>query len=385
MRVAILTQPLGHNYGGLLQAFALQKHLRDQGHTVETLDRRAPAQPVQAARDYGINVAKFLLGRIGTIPTRQRHAMMFQALESFRDRHISLSERIASEQGIRDYYRQHPFDAFIVGSDQVWRPRYSPSLTNYFLDFLDDINRPARRLSYAASFGVDHWEFTPEATARCRDLLRRFDVVSVREQSGVDLCKQHLGRTAQCIPDPTFLLERKDYEAVIDGKPAPGNQGKVLTYVLDGQAAKQQIVHRVVDGLGKNHFTVKPQKSLMEVTKASFDECCYPGVDAWLQGFRDASFVVTDSFHGTVFSILFNKPFISVGNRTRGLSRFQSLLSQFGLQDRLVEHADDITTERLQAEIDWSRVNVLRRQQQDLGRQFLDDNLISDPLQRATP
>ncbi|MFC4258087.1 polysaccharide pyruvyl transferase family protein [Marinobacter lacisalsi] len=375
MRIAILTQPLGHNYGGLLQAFALQKYLKDQGHHVETLDRRAPGKPLQAARDYCINTAKFLLGRIGTVPTRSKQAMMYQELEAFRDRNLSLSPRITSEQALRDYYRQRPFDAFVVGSDQVWRPRYSPSLANYFLDFLDDIDRPARRLSYAASFGVDEWEFTPEATARCRGLLERFDAVSVREQPGVDLCQQHLGCSAQCIPDPTFLLDREDYEAVIDSKPGPDNEGRILTYVLDTQPSKQQIVHSVVDGLGTNSFTIKPRKSLMEVRRSNFDECRYPGVGAWLQGFRDASFVVTDSFHGTVFAILFNKPFISVGNRTRGLSRFHSLLSRFGLQDRLVEHADEITPALLKADIDWETVNRIRQSQQALGRQFLSDNL----------
>lgn len=280
MRVAILTQPLGHNYGGLLQAFALQKHLKDQGHEVETLDRRAPEQPLQAAREYCVNTAKLLLGRIGTVPTRGRQAMMYAQLEAFRDQHINLSPRITSEQALRDYYRSLPFDAFVVGSDQVWRPRYSPALTNYFLDFLDDIERPARRLSYAASFGVDEWEFTPQATARCRDLLARFDAVSVREQSGVALCKNHLDRTASCIPDPTFLLQREDYEAVIDDNPGPGHRGKVLTYVLDTQPSSQQIVTRVVEGLSQESFTVKPQKSLMEVRKANFDECRYPGVDA---------------------------------------------------------------------------------------------------------
>ncbi|MFL1404394.1 polysaccharide pyruvyl transferase family protein [Marinobacter sp. M1N3S26] len=380
MKIAILTQPLGHNYGGLLQAFALQKYLRDQGHEVQTLDRRPPDQPLRALLDYTINTAKYLLGRIGTVPTRRKQEQVYRELARFREQHISLSPCITSERALRDYYRQNPFDAYIVGSDQVWRPRYSPSLGNFFLDFLDDIGSPARRLSYAASFGVDEWEFSPRDTDRCRDLLGRFHAVSVREQSGVRLCEQHLGRTAECIPDPTFLLERGEYETVIDNPAGPDNQGKVLTYVLDTQPSKQQIVHRVVDLLGRDSFTIKPRKSLWEVRKDTFDQSLYPGVGAWLQGFRDADFVVTDSFHGTVFSILFNKPFIAVGNRTRGLSRFQSLLTRFGLLDRLVEHADDITTEQLQAEIDWPRVNTVRRQQQALARQFLDDN-----LREATP
>jgi hypothetical protein len=375
MRIAILTQPLGHNYGGLLQAFALQKHLKDRGYTVETLDRRMPSEPVRVATEYCINTAKFMLGRIATIPTQKKQARIHRKLADFRDRHITLSERIDSEQALRAYYRKNFFDVFVVGSDQVWRPRYSPGLTNYFLDFLDDIDCPALRMSYAASFGVDNWEFSPEETARCRDLLGRFDAVSVREQSGVELCERHLGRRPECTPDPTFLLGREEYEALIDSSPGPSNQGKVLSYLLDTQAAKQQIVHKVVAGLGKGHFTFKPQKLHLEVRSDNFEECRYPGVGAWLKGFRDASFVVTDSFHGTVFAILFNKPFISLGNRTRGLSRFRSLLSQLGLQDRLVEHPDQITMAQLEVEIDWPRINALCQQHCAWGRQFLSENL----------
>src|SRR5690606_23433982 len=106
MKIAILTQPLGHNYGGLLQAFALQRYLKDRGHVVETLDRRMPVHLGKSALRLGADVAKLALCRIKTIPTRSTLELMYQELIDFRERHIIVSERIGSETQLREYARK---------------------------------------------------------------------------------------------------------------------------------------------------------------------------------------------------------------------------------------------------------------------------------------
>lgn len=386
MKISILTQPLGHNYGGLLQAYALQAHLRAQGHEVETLDRRKPEESgLITLKTHVRNTLRYALGRIKTIPTRKKEAFVYLKLADFRDRHIRMSRRIDSQATLRDYYRQRPVDAVIVGSDQVWRPRYSPSLPNFFLDFLDDVEmrgRPAaRRISYAASFGVDAWEFSPEQTAICKSLAQKFDAISVREQSAQALCREHLGVDAEWVVDPTLLLAASDYDKLM---PAGTSQhkGKVLTYVLDSAEDKQAIAGKVAAVLKAELFSVKPQKALTEVAASQQQQCQYPGVDEWLQGFRDAAFVVTDSFHGCVFSIIFNKPFVAVGNAKRGLSRFHSLLKIFGLEDRLISSAEQITPGLITAAIDWDIVNRIRQTKAQEAQAFLVRNL---PCSGARP
>lgn len=376
MKVAILTQPLGHNYGGLLQAYALQRFLSDQGFDVETIDRQINPRTLTVIRARAKNTARFALGRIQTIPTKRKQARMLTQLGQFKGQQLNISPRILSDRALKAYCRKEAFDAFVVGSDQVWRPRYSPNLYNFFLDFLDDSFPAVPRLSYAASFGVDQWEFSPQETAHCRDLIQRFDTVSVREQSGIALCRNYLDRDAEQMPDPTLLLDPRVYHQLInDTSPPSAFDTGVLAYLLDKRDQNAEILERASDELGLKSFSIKPRKSLAQVARRNFNECVYPGIPAWLKGFRDARFVVTDSFHGVLFSIIFNKPFVAIGNQTRGLSRFHSLLMLFGLERRLVESAAEVTSSLANASIDWARVNAIRQQQQTAGSRFLINNI----------
>lgn len=364
MRISILTQHLGHNYGGLLQAYALQTVLRDQGHEVETLDRRKPERRAPS------NLTARLRNTLRYALSRRR-----VRLEEFRNQHIRMSDRIDSEAKLRDYYRQHPADAVIVGSDQVWRPRYSPSLTNFFLDFLDDIESadvPApRRISYAASFGVDNWEFSADQTSTCKFLAQKFNAISVREHSAQVLCREHLGVAAEWVVDPTFLLAAADYQKFMPTGTSP-HRGKVLTYVLDPADDKQAVAGKVVSTLKADLFSVNQRGSLRP----------FAGVGEWLQGFQDASFVITDSFHGCVFSIIFNKPFLAVGNAERGVARFDSLLDLFGLKDRFVGAPKDVNAELTRGLIDWTSVDRVRSREAEKGKAFLARNL--QPEHRKT-
>ena len=375
MKVAILTQPLGHNYGGLLQAYALQTYLKKLGCEVETLDRRVEGAGRISLKGHALNLARLMLGRIKSLPTESRQAWVLSELAAFRDRRLTMSPRIASEQEIRDYYRDRDFDAFVVGSDQVWRPRYSPSILNFYLDFLNDIKSPAKRIAYSASFGVDDWEYSGELTEQCKILAEKFDSISVREQSAVALCRAKLGVSAECVVDPTLLLEPADYEPLITECEKNANGGCVLSYVLDPAPEKRSIADSEGRAVGANVFSIKPEYSLTQVRAKDIAKCRFPSVESWLQAFHDASFVVTDSFHGTVFSILFNKPFIAVGNSARGMARFESLLSQFGLTDRLVESPEEVSPKLVHSQIDWKAVNDKREALASAGRQFLQTQL----------
>ncbi len=379
MKVCILTQPLGHNYGGLLQAYALQTCLKRLGCTVETLDRRHPVHTVESIQTHAINLARLLLGRIRSMPTQGRQDQVLRHLHRFRDRSISMSPTITDEQAIRRYFEQNPFDAVIVGSDQVWRPRYSPSLPNYFLDFLAHTSQPVKRIAYAASFGVDEWEFTDSATAQCKALLSQFDAVSVREKSAVALCQTHLNAPAQLVLDPTLLLDPADYTALTNEcKPNP-HAGSIVSYILDPSPSKHSITQTIAQALNTPVHTLKPEHKPPQVRASVLEQCTLPPVESWLQAFQDARFVVTDSFHGSVFAILFNKPFIAIGNPARGMARFESLLSQFGLESRLIASAAALNSALINAEFDWPCINTMRQNLAADSIAFLTDNLFSSP------
>lgn len=369
--IAILTQPLGHNYGGLLQAYALQTYLKRHGYEAETIDRCMPIKRSSSIKGYVINCVRFLLGRIKLIPTRKKESFVLKNLLDFRDKRLYISHPIISEKQIRKYFRFKGFSAVIVGSDQVWRPRYSPSILNFYLDFLDDIGSSSKRIAYAASFGTSEWEYSKELTAQCKGLASKFDAVSVREDSAVGLCADKFGIKAQLVVDPTLLLEPSDYELLIHECSENSRGSCVLSYVLDPASEKSAIAESIGTSLGLEVFSIKPEHKITQVAANELAKCQLPSVESWLKAFHDASFVVTDSFHGTVFSILFNKPFVAVGNATRGMARFESLLTQFGLTGRLVTSIDDITPSLVLDEINWDAVNSKRLALAASSQEFL--------------
>ena len=268
--------------------------------------------------------------------------------------------------GFSHQAKEGNYDAYVVGSDQCWRPRYNEFLTSMFLDFAKE-EKP-NRIAYAASFGTDQWEFTQEETLICSPLAQKFDFVSVREDSGVNLCKDHLGVAAIHVLDPTLLLTKEDYILLIEAEKEPKAQGTLFNYILDPDTVKSAFINRVAKERGLKSFQVLPKCQAETRTKDDIknriEDCVFPGVTTWLRAFMDAEMTIVDSFHGMVFSIIFNKPFWVIGNANRGMSRFTSLLKVFHLEDRLLDanHLKDVDINR---PIDWSSVNAILEQKRN--------------------
>jgi hypothetical protein len=192
-----------------------------------------------------------------------------------------------------------------------------------------------KRIAYAASFGTDEWEYTDEEMIACAYLLRKFDAVSVREKSAIEICKNKLGcHDAIQTVDPTLLLTKQDYMRLVENAHIQFSPGNLMCYVLDDTEEKQMLIKRIAKERGLIPFYAN---SKIADASAPQSERIQPRVEQWLRGFMDAEFVITDSFHACVFSILFHKPFVVIGNKERGYSRFESLLKSIGLENRLVE------------------------------------------------
>ena len=379
MKLGIFTQPLHNNYGGLLQCFALQTVLKRMGHDAVVVRRD------YASRNYSFyhksirfikNIIRVCIGRrwAKNITLEQWNHIGQHTHQYFVKKYIQPhSELLVTNSELKSYISKNNFDGYIVGSDQVWRPQYSPCITNYFLDFAD--NADVRRVAYAASFGVDEWEFSADITPRCAQLAQKFDAVSVREASAVGLCNQYLGVDALHVLDPTMLLAKEDYIAVVEAEKEPKSSGNLFCYVLDKAVEKDEVIARVADSLHLQPFTCMPSLNVsFENLKKDIDACVFPPVTRWLRGFMDADMVITDSFHGCAFSIIFNKPFWVIGNVARGMARFHSLLSIFGLESRLLD-VNNLANVDWQTPIDWDKVNAIKHDWQAKSKEFLKDNL----------
>ncbi|MBV2132950.1 polysaccharide pyruvyl transferase family protein [Pseudomonas sp. MAP12] len=375
MKIAILTQPLKSNYGGIIQAFALQQALKDLGHTVTTIDRQYKAQPIIRK---AINLTKYLIlllidKKKAFIFKKSQQDQTFKNMISFVRQRIKISEPIKSTEDLQKHFSENTYDAVVVGSDQTWRPIYSPNIFNFYLDFLQDLQ--IKRITYATSFGVDTWEYSKTQTLKCRDLAKKFDAISVRELSAVNLCEQYLKVSAEPVLDPTLLLNADDYLDRLNINKNKKPAGGLLTYILDNNSHKRQAITTAAQILNITPFSSKTKCNPDQSGGELLNDYTFPNVEDWIESFYDADFVLTDSFHGCVFSIIFNKPFLAIGNDDRGLARFNSLLKIFNLEDRLIGLGSQINREILTPDIDWLQVNKVIKERKENSLNFLKRNL----------
>lgn len=367
MRVAILTQPLRTNYGGILQNYALQQCLKEMGHEVCTLDESG-TRPLSLGK-FVKRAGKILLGRIPASYLfyekhyRRDYDIFAQATRDFVKAHIDLYPY----QKIGKDLAPELFDAYVVGSDQVWRPGYN-HIGRMFLDFTEGWE--VRRIAYAASFGVDSWEYTPEETKRCAALASRFDAVSVREASGIPLCEHYLGVPATQVLDPTMLLTKEHYTSLIDRVKTVPSEGQLFVHVLDPAPSKQKFIGRLAVEYGVKPFRCNQEEEEGRL-EIPIEKRIQPPVEQWLRSFLEAEYVITDSFHATVFAILFNKPFLVWANPGRGATRIRSLLDGFGLEDCLISESSAPSFPG----IDYLRANFSLERFRQASKDFLSTHL----------
>ena len=377
MKIGILTQPLHANYGGLLQNYALQQTLIRAGYEVETIDWKSCGNRIHEQL-YHVKVRilhALFPNRYPPLkykPNNNEQAIIQRNTNHFINTYINHTEAIHSYEGFVSQAAKGKYDAYVVGSDQCWRPCYNAFLSSMFLDFVQD--KQVKRIAYAASFGTDKWEFTPQQTAVCAPLAKKLDLVTVREDSGVKLCKEYLDVDAVHVLDPTMLLTKEDYIQLIEKEKEPKSNGTLFNYILDPDTKKSAFIQKVAKAKGLKAFQVLPkcqtETRTKEDVKNRIEDCVFPGVTTWLRAFMDAEMTIVDSFHGMVFSIIFNKPFWAIGNVNRGMSRFTSLLKMFHLEDRLLDayHLDNVDFSK---PIDWTMVNGILEEKREECKNLL--------------
>ena len=376
MRIGILTLPLHTNYGGILQAYALQQVLRGMGHEAIVIDEEKQFHfSLKRRIEMYIKgkIKRLLQGKDAIIYSPEYYKQLWAARTKYTSQFIAehiTRKAVANVSEITE----GEFDAFIVGSDQIWRARYAqpfPGIRNAFLLFTKGWK--VKRISYAASLGTDQWEYDKSETADCATMAKMFDAISVREASGVTLCRKNLAVDAITMVDPTLLLDANNYMKLIKNS-TPQSTGNLMCYVLDKGTDMENILSDIAHKKSLKPFQTNSQT---ENQRLPLKERIQPPVEQWLQGFHDADFVVTDSYHACIFSILFGKPFVVIGNKSRGISRFESLLQTFGLEERLVHSYEDYKQreESLLLPIDYEHVYRILEEKRHDAIDFLEKSL----------
>lgn len=360
MKIGILTQALHGNYGGLLQNYALQQVLINMGHQPITIDRHIPRNEsiVKNLAKATIRILKSHYSN-GYLSSKQRAYLAKHQLRFIKD-HIYKTKQLHTQADFDKEVTSGVYNAFIVGSDQCWRPCYSANIFNYFLDFAQ--KRNIKKIAYAASFGVDKWEYTPEQTLVVSNLAKCFNNVSVREKSAVSLCKHNLGIDSEWVLDPTMLFGAEGFKRFI----TENNDSGITTYLLEDSQESRTLVHNVGKILNITQIIDNISSSVFHRFD-SLKKHINISVEEWLSNIANARFVITDSFHGAVFSILFNVPFIVKLNGVRGNTRLESLLTDFGLEECICDDINSITIPN----IDWHQVNKHLESRRRQSKDFL--------------
>ena len=265
---------------------------------------------------------------------------------------------------------------FIVGSDQVWnRDLLNQSTVEcYMLDFVDD---PMKRISIASSFGTGSLKGTEEEQQKFIELLKKFDSVSVRENSGVKLCDK-LGIKATRILDPVLLCDEKHYMDLIDSSDAVLPTNYAFYYLGNVSSPNIETVAQKM-GYGIIKIRRRPKKDDVVPETPVTD---IGTVENWLKCIYNSSFVVSDSYHATVFAILFKKPFVLIHGKIKSddneADKFTTLLNMFGLRDRLFKSANEVSIEDLMKPIDYDKVHSILEREREISMEWVRKALFNN-------
>ena len=374
MKVGILTYHFSNNYGALFQAYALRRWFIDNGYDAEFVNYHP--DHVESGGELSLR----------NIFTKAGLKIIFLRLMSLKEKLIGNEACKAGFQSFKSEYlgikspeyktisqiesAKLNYDLLVCGSDQIWNPSEQYGIDPvYFLDFHTS-NAQVKKISYAPSFGSSSLksEFSEEVSG----LIEKLDAVSVREKSAIKIVEELNKKSATLVPDPTVLL--RDYSSLYKEYHLKSDN-YVFCYYLRSRHNVGEIAEKVASELGADLYSPhNPLRRWHEV-----GETVYPCPRQWLYLLGNSKFVITNSFHGTILSVLLNKPFIVIGiggTRAKLSERVINLLRQTGLEERLVTSYDeDEILNLLNKDIRWDEVNVSVSEMRDAGMNYLKSQL----------
>ena len=330
-KVAVITLKDSPNYGGILQAYALQKVIEKMGYECTLIDYMNDefrhkftffGKPDRMTNIYWL----YKKVQWPLMAVMMRKMMPFY-------RHMNITEHFDDPEELKRLNQN--YDVFVTGSDQVWACDLNYYDDSYFLNFVDGEHK---RISYAASFGRTVNTLSDKEKAFITPLLQKFDTISVREDSGASVVKQLTGRIdAVPVLDPTFLLDRNDWEQVASHDHKGKEKKYILCYLM--QSKKNDTEALKFAKVMSKETGMRIIKICRGLTSVLWGETLYvPTVEQWLGLFMDAEYIITNSFHGVAFSINFNKDFTAYieGEPQSGRnSRIYDRCKELGLLDRI--------------------------------------------------
>ena len=367
-KIYIATIIDSYNYGTVLQAVATRGVLDKLGQTVFVDYRRAYWNNTELAKRCIRRATNPVKGALSAVSQMSNRLISRKIFRSFVERHLSLCSSDNFEHG-----GDFPEDAvYCVGSDQTWNYECNEGIDPVF--FLENVPDECMKISYAASFGRS--ELLEEEKSEVARLLKRFSAISLREPSGINVLESIGITDGVVIHDPVLLCGRDLFEGIAER--ARQNDGKpyVLVYQLNKGQALLTYAERLARASGCN--VVKISLDWKERVPKGWRRELFPPIERWISLFRDASYVITDSFHGTCFSLLFHKS-LGVFDPPKYSVRLHDVLQDFGMMQRLLSAHDGEPPLLNEIEqIDWNFIDDQFKRYQDYACGWLKEVITSD-------
>jgi len=349
-KASILTFHCVPNYGAVLQAYALQEVLKNFFDEVEILDYR----PNNLTREYNVINYYSVFSVATTLFSSSSFKKKKQRFFEYENKYFNLSsQHIINISSLKNYRT----DALFLGSDQIWNPDITNGFDKaYFGKF--DIADSAKVISYAASIGKN--SITNTQSYILNHLLNGIDAISVRESQAKDILQNLCDKSIEVVADPTILAGREYFDCMVTKKE---KKPYVLLYSLNGYEETEKLAEDVAEfkGLKLIELSGRRKPILKPHHKAIYDA----GPEEFVSYIANAEFVVTDSFHGTVFSLLYHKNFLTVPHKTRG-ARIVNLLNVADVSSRLTDKfSEDIASPKINWEKVDENLNVERKKSYD--------------------
>lgn len=335
MRIGIITMHHVNNLGSVLQAYALQHKIECLGHNVQIIDY-IPTLKNKKNKDTIIQkIAKFLFNFYLGFPKQKFE----YRLKLFKQNYYKCSSKQYIRESLKDDFPD--YDIYCTGSDQVWNPRYIGDDLSYMLDFVPD-NKT--RISYAASFATDI--IPSELSELYANALAKYQHITVREKNGIDMVKSLCGKTSKIVCDPTLLLSSEEWSKIGNNSKINIKEKYILVYLLgymfDPRPYFYSIVQHIQRKLGFNVYYINGWIHDMKQphSKVLFGV----GPAEFIHLFENASFVITDSFHGTAFATIFKRPMFGIVKESNsGDGRLTTLLRKVGNEEAIIQYNKEYT------------------------------------------
>lgn len=369
-KIGIITFHNAHNYGAMLQAFALQEKVKNMNYNVEIINYRNPKfeEGYKVANWKKINAKQYIKNIIKSTVLRKQYYGRYNAFKQFERDKFKLSEVYESEENL--LANPPMYDVYIAGSDQIWNTNIVGRLSDaYTLNFktYDGI-----KISYAASIGNSNID--EKYTDEFKKKIEKIDYISVREENAKHELQKIIEKNVNVVLDPTLLLSKEHWENIIN-KSLNKNRIKekyILVYIFKEKPEYIEMVNYLSEKTGYKivQFNIK---SKYKNTLCSAYES---GPIEFIDLIKNAEYVCTDSFHGTVFSIIFNKAFFVFPFEST-ISRFNNLLGKLNLLDRIISSKSEFEKIDFNKKIDYIEVNELLEEERKKSVLFLE-NAIED-------